>query len=61
MLDLHMQVTINSFKKYNEITLVYVSTEIHLYTIVVVTISKPQNETNTKSGYGPLQGIFLSL
>jgi hypothetical protein len=32
ILDLHMPVTINSFKKYiNEITPVYMSTEIHVF------------------------------
>jgi hypothetical protein len=51
LLDLHMPVTINSLKKYNEITPVYVSTEIHLYTYLVIPISKP-------TGYGLLQGIF---
>jgi hypothetical protein len=43
------QLTINSLQQYNEISPVYVSTEKHLYIILVITISKPQNVTNTKS------------
>jgi hypothetical protein len=58
MLGLHMPVTINLLKIYNEITPVYVSTEIHVYTCnhFYKVMKCDKYKINTK--YGLLQGIF---
>jgi hypothetical protein len=59
MLDLHMQVTINSLKKYYEITPVYVSTQIHLYRCYCYFKATKSDKYKINTGYGLLQGIFF--
>jgi hypothetical protein len=60
MLDLHMHVTINSLKKYKK-NLLCMSQKKYIC-IVVITISKPQNEFDKheiNTGFDTLlQGVF---
>jgi hypothetical protein len=59
MLELDMPVTKNSFKKYNEITPVYVSIEIHVYTCYHYLKATKCGKYKINTGYGMLHTAIV--